>query len=119
MKNTKILMAVAAMLASVGAWSDDAVPEHTLEKITVTATPGGDEYAAPATALSATKTDVPLLDTPISVQIVTREVMDDQQVVTIKDAVKNVSGMTSNFYNYYDFIQIRGFENGYASNYFN
>jgi iron complex outermembrane receptor protein len=51
-----------------------------------------DGYRAQRSA-TGTKTDVPLQETPISVQIVTRAVMDDQQVLRIEDAVKNISGV--------------------------
>jgi iron complex outermembrane receptor protein len=42
---------------------------------------------------TGTKTDTPLLQTPAAVQIVSRELMDDQQVLRVADAVKNVSGV--------------------------
>lgn len=42
---------------------------------------------------TATKTDTPLMDTPVSVQTVSRELMDDQKVRSVKDAVANVSGV--------------------------
>lgn len=106
------------MLAPTVAVATEAQPEKTLEEMSISAAPVGDEYALPLAA-AATKTDTPLLETPMSVQVVPREVMDDQQVVTIKDAVKNVSGVVSSFYNYYDFIQLRGFENTGATVYVN
>ncbi len=71
----------------------------------------------PKRSFSATKTDTPLLETPMSVQIVPREVLDDQQVLTLRDAIRNVSGVVQANYEYYDLLQIRGFENGYASNF--
>lgn len=42
---------------------------------------------------TATKTDTPVMDTPVSVQTVSRELMDDQKVRSVKDAVANVSGV--------------------------
>jgi iron complex outermembrane receptor protein len=62
-------------------------------------------------ASSAMKMDTPLLKTPVSVQVVTRQTMDDQQAISVGDAiVTNVSGvqMTPNFYESY---KIRGFSN--------
>lgn len=44
-------------------------------------------------ATTATKTDTPIFDLPVSIQVVPREVMDDQQVIRVRDAVKNVSGV--------------------------
>lgn len=45
------------------------------------------------TAASGTKTDTPLIETPISIQVVPRAVMDDQKATTIKEVLENVSGV--------------------------
>jgi iron complex outermembrane receptor protein len=42
---------------------------------------------------TATKTDTPIMDTPVSVQVMPRAVMDDQKSVTIKDTLENISGV--------------------------
>lgn len=42
---------------------------------------------------TATKTDTPLMDTPVTVQIVPQQVLKDQQAVRVEDAVRNVSGV--------------------------
>ncbi|MBL8501444.1 MAG: TonB-dependent receptor [Nitrosomonas sp.] len=47
-------------------------------------------------AFAGTKTDTPLITTPVSVQIVPRAVMDDQQTTTINDALENISGIRPN-----------------------
>ena len=44
-------------------------------------------------AFSATKTDTPIMETPFSVQVVPRAVMDDQKSTKVKDALENVSGV--------------------------
>lgn len=44
-------------------------------------------------ASTATKTDMPLMETPVSIQVVPRAVMQDQQTTRIKDALENVSGV--------------------------
>lgn len=62
---------------------------------------------------TATKTDTPLIETPVSVQVVPRAVMSDQKTTTIKEALENVSsvrpqsslGLSNAFI-------IRGFRNG-------
>jgi iron complex outermembrane receptor protein len=70
---------------------------------------------------TGTKTDVPLMLTPMSVQVVSREVMDDQQVLTIADAIKNVSGVYTRQGpdgNTMDSFNIRGFDaESYGSTY--
>lgn len=116
MNKNKAIMAAVALLAATGAWAEEARQEQALDEMSVKAAPLGNEYTTPK-AFAATKTDTPLLETPMAIQVVPREVMDDQQVISIKDAIKNVSGVMSNEYEYYDFVQIRGFSNGYAANY--
>lgn len=64
-------------------------------------------------ASTATKTDTPIMETPVSIQVVPRAVMDDQKTTTIQGAVENVSsvrpqsslGLSNGFI-------IRGFRNG-------
>jgi len=43
-------------------------------------------------AVTATKTDTPLMQTPVSVKVVPQQVMKDQQVITVDQALRNVSG---------------------------
>ncbi|WP_036287994.1 TonB-dependent siderophore receptor [Methylosinus sp. PW1] len=77
--------------------------------------PGGRRtgYAA-ASAKSTLKTDTPLLQTPLSVQVVTRETMDDRQAIDIKDSLTtSVSGVSLG-YQFYDNFKIRGFDAGGA-----
>ncbi|MBG0809962.1 TonB-dependent siderophore receptor [Methylosinus sp. H3A] len=44
-------------------------------------------------ASTATKTDTPIMQTPVSVQVVPQQVLQDQQVVIIDKALQNVSGV--------------------------
>jgi iron complex outermembrane receptor protein len=44
-------------------------------------------------ASSATKTDTPIFDTPVSIQVLPRAVMDDQKSTRVADALENVSGV--------------------------
>jgi iron complex outermembrane receptor protein len=46
-------------------------------------------------ATSATRTDTPLRDIPQSVQVIPRQVIEDQQVIQLDEALRNVSGVTS------------------------
>jgi iron complex outermembrane recepter protein len=43
---------------------------------------------------TATKTDTPLRDIPQSIQVIPRQVIEDQQVVRLEEALRNVSGIT-------------------------
>ncbi|WNZ27781.1 TonB-dependent receptor [Leptolyngbya sp. NK1-12] len=44
-------------------------------------------------ATTATRTDTPLRDIPQSIQVVPRQVLEDQQVIELEEAVRNVSGV--------------------------
>ncbi len=70
------------------------------------------------TPAEATKSTIPILQTPSSIQVVPRQVMDDQQDISVKDAIiGNISSVNSVGDNYYDGFNIRGFD--YASIYRN
>jgi iron complex outermembrane recepter protein len=62
-------------------------------------------------AISATKTNAPILDTPRSVVIVPKQVLEDNQVLNVQEAVKFVSGVQTAA-PFYDSYLIRGFPNG-------
>ena len=63
-------------------------------------------------ASTATKTDTPIMETPFSVQIVPKQVLQDQQAIRLKDALKNVSGvMPGGEQGRSDEFIIRGFRN--------
>jgi iron complex outermembrane receptor protein len=67
-------------------------------------------YTAPS-ATSATRTDTPLRDTPQSIQVIPRRVIEDQQVVRVTEATRNVSGVarTEGYGGATDNYTIRGF----------
>ncbi|MCX7092760.1 MAG: TonB-dependent receptor plug domain-containing protein [Methylobacter sp.] len=62
-------------------------------------------------AATATKTDTPIMETPISIQVVPRAVMQDQQSIQVGDAIKNVSGVFQglSFGGFAETFLIRGF----------
>lgn len=64
---------------------------------------------------AATRTNTPILQTPVSVQVVPQQAMVDQQVTRLEEAVSNVSGIYSNntyFGQFADNFSIRGFRSG-------
>jgi iron complex outermembrane recepter protein len=67
-------------------------PDEEAE-IVVTGEGENNDYFVPD-ATSATRTDTPILDTPQSVQIVPQKVLEDQQVIRLDEALRNVSGVT-------------------------
>ena len=86
----------------------------TVDSVVVTST----RYQADAQT-TGTKTNTPLLETPMAVQVVPRDVIDDRQIRTEIDAVKNVSGVQAPIYQFYDAFLIRGFDSGYGATYRN
>jgi len=73
--------------------------ETTLKAMTVignsvtdSTDPYNKDYAV-TNSSSATKTDTPIMDTPTSIQVVPRAVIDDQKASTVTDTLENVSGV--------------------------
>jgi iron complex outermembrane receptor protein len=90
----------------------------TLKPMTVT---GAAEYDATdpfntdysvRSASTATKTDTPIMELPLSVKTVPRVVMNDQQITRLDEALKNVSGVYAGPGNggTADTFLVRGFE---------
>ncbi|ARU88241.1 TonB-dependent siderophore receptor [Pseudomonas sp. M30-35] len=69
----------------------------------------------------ATKTSLPLLETSQSVSVVTREQMDDQGAQTVAEAMRYTPGVMTNPYgatHRYDYVAMRGFNDGSVDNLF-
>ncbi len=61
---------------------------------------------------AATKSDIPILQTPGSIQVMPRQLMDDQQAISVTDAlVGNVSSVEPSSDAFYEGFTIRGFDN--------
>jgi len=104
------------------AYSLNPEAEEPDEEIVVTGE-GQRGYRVP-NASTATKTDTPLRDIPQSIQVIPRQVIEDQGVQRISDAVRNVSGVAptvgyggaSNNYTIRGFQAFRIFRNGFSNN---
>ncbi len=81
-------------------------------EIVVTGEQEEEGYRVPD-ASTATRTDTPLRDIPQSIQVVPEQVIEDQQVTELEEALRNVSGVTYNgdVGGRGDEFSIRGFEN--------
>ena len=81
------------------------------EDIVVTGEQQNSRYRVPS-ASTATKTDTLLRDTPQSIQVVPRQVIEDQGATRIQDVLRNVSGVTpgADFGYGGEFYNIRGFK---------
>ena len=83
----------------------------TLQAVTVKSSRAAESDYGTDSASSATKTDTPLLQTPQSIQVVTRELIEDQASLKLEDVLRNVAGvMPGGYYGTYDFFRIRGFD---------
>ena len=91
----------------------------TLKAMTVTGKtkydandPYDKHYAAPNSSF-ATKTDTPIMETPLNIQVLPKAVLDDQQATKLDQAVKYVSGVTTGqgAGGISDQVTIRGFFN--------
>lgn len=72
-------------------------------------------------ATTGTRTDTPLRDIPQSIQVVPRQVLEDQQIIRVGDALQNVSGVNNlgSYSGYEELIKIRGFDvNTFQGGYF-
>nr|WP_295927825.1 TonB-dependent receptor [uncultured Dyadobacter sp.] len=68
---------------------------------------------------SVTQSDVPLLDLPLSVQVVDQTLMQQQQIIDVRDAIKAVSGVTNTgtYAGGYADFNSRGFAMNTSSNF--
>ncbi|MEM9694486.1 MAG: TonB-dependent receptor plug domain-containing protein, partial [Myxococcota bacterium] len=71
--------------------SDLLAPASETLRIVVTGE-NEDDYLVP-NASTATRTDTPILDVPQSIQVVPQQVLQDQQIIRVDDALRNVSGV--------------------------
>ncbi|RLJ36770.1 TonB-dependent siderophore receptor [Acidovorax sp. 106] len=79
--------------------------DKALPSVTVNATPeSGETATGPVTgfvatrALSATKTDTPLLETPQAISVITRDEMEAQGAQTLRQATAYTTGVVSNYF---------------------
>jgi iron complex outermembrane recepter protein len=90
----------------------DADADAEEDAIQVVVTGEQDEGYNPSNASVGTRTDTPLRDIPQSIQVVPRQVLEEQQVNTFNEALQNVPGAIQTAPNYAQFngFTIRGFE---------
>ena len=70
-------------------------------------------YGQKKQTIYATRLNAPLEKTPLSINIVSRELLNQQQAISLEDALRNVSGVSKfGSYGLSDNINIRGFDIG-------
>jgi len=103
---------ILVVVASAAATSR-GVAQSELEIVVVTAT-------GQSTAGSTTKTDTPLIETPQSISVITRDEMDVRAVATVADALSYSAGVqaeASGIDSRVDEVSVRGFgAGGFSSN---
>jgi iron complex outermembrane recepter protein len=82
-------LSISLLASSALAQSATPIQGWTPNDIVVTATREG--YVA--TTASTLRVPVPLLETPQSIQVLNRRLLDDQQVTTLEAALANISGV--------------------------
>jgi iron complex outermembrane receptor protein len=112
-----------ALMLSVTPGAEEAAgAEEDAIQVVVTGEQDDDGYAVNE-ATTATRTDTPLRDIPRSIQVIPQQVLEDQAVVRVGDATRNVSGVVQDggFGGTIDQFNIRGFfttevlENGFRN----
>ncbi|MBD2198070.1 MULTISPECIES: TonB-dependent siderophore receptor [Calothrix] len=85
--------------------------DENQEPIELVVTGEQDGYRVQA-ASTATKTDTPLLEIPQAIQVIPRQVIEDQKVQRVADVLRNVSGVTvkTDYASSTDGYTIRGFD---------
>lgn len=100
-----LLTVVSVVAAQEGAASGD-----TLDEVLVTG-----QYVR---EVVSAKSDVPLLETPQAISVVSSQSLQSLGVTRLADALRSVAGVSrSSTYGYYDAYQIRGFDAAYGSVY--
>lgn len=92
------------------------LPEVKITGLMDSDAPGNPSYTR-SNASTATKSSMPIMQTPISTQVIPRAVIKDQQAVQIEDVIKNVSGVFPGFTfgGLAEEFMLRGFNTGFVS----
>jgi catecholate siderophore receptor len=97
-KKTALMMALAALpafnahAADSTAGSTDATT--SLPEVSVIATKADETPFKAETAVTATKTETAIRDIPQSISVVTKDLIESQRAFNLRDALRNVSGLT-------------------------
>ena len=116
--NTQAKLAAHAKAKNKPPTQDDKI---TLSTMTVQAEPteaANQDYTI-SNSSTATKTDTPIMDTPLSIEVVPKAVMQDQQAIQLSDVTKNVSSVYkgTSLGGFVDQFMIRGFNTSYTNYY--
>jgi iron complex outermembrane recepter protein len=90
----------------------EAESDNLYDDPTWTTNPYNPDYNRPK-ALTATKTDAPIIETPYSVSVIPQQLFKDKQAIRLEDAINSVAGVQSSWTNggTSDVFIVRGFQN--------
>ena len=87
-----------------------------LPDVVVSAAPEPANTYAVTNATTASKIEIPLLETPQAVSVVPETLLRDQNVRKLEDALYNVAGVTvGGYYSDWDYYRIRGFDAAFTT----
>ena len=93
----------------------------TLKSLTVFAEPtaSATDFYTAHNASTATKTNTPLMETPLSITVLPKAVIQDQQAIQLGDVTKNASGVFqgTNLGGFVEQFMMRGFNTSYVNYY--
>ncbi|WP_250475261.1 TonB-dependent siderophore receptor [Caballeronia sp. GAFFF1] len=121
LRTAALLLFMASACVNAQSVDADAAPaESTLPAVKVTAQSDQDAPYGPTngyvakSSSTALKSGTPIIETPQSVSVVTRDQMDQQNAQTLNAAVRYVSGVTPEtrgaIATRYDLLKVRGFD---------
>ena len=102
-----LAVAIIAALAAGTVHAQDATDATDLDRIVVTA-----PNYVPAGSMTATKSGAPLIETPQSISVVTRDQIDLLGFTDVQQAIRYTSGIVGENYGpdlRFDFLTLRGF----------
>jgi iron complex outermembrane receptor protein len=100
-RKRQLAVVIAALFAAQGALaqqSEQVLPEVKVRAATPESPIGPDQGYEVKRSASATKTDTPLIETPQSITVVTRERIEDQGATNLQDALNYAAGVRSDAY---------------------
>jgi len=108
MRNSRIAYVLLGLAPAVGLAQDQGQDQDELGSIVVSAP----EYVSTGSR-SASKSDIPLVETPQSVTVVSRDMIDLLNWTSLNESVRYAAGATGEAFGpdeRYDWLQVRGFD---------
>ena len=94
---TESLLAAAGEFVLADAKPEEKAYSGPVEQEDITVSGGDWNGYNVLNASTATKTDTPIMETPVSIQVIPKQLMDDQQAFTLQEVLKNAPGVQTAF----------------------